>query len=78
MTADRELASGKVTVTDKKWTKLTVRCVSDKITALIDGQKVCEVSDRSYFRGLAGIGSSFEPVSFDNFLIKDVHVDSSE
>lgn len=78
MTADRELASGKVTGTDKKWTKLTVRCVSDKITALIDGQKVCEVSDRSYVRGLAGIGSSFEPVSFDNLLIEDVHVNSSE
>jgi hypothetical protein len=73
LTANDELASGKVTLSGKTWMNLKLRCQSDKITAFIDGQNVCEISDRSYLRGLAGIGCSFDPVSFDQFKISDIH-----
>jgi hypothetical protein len=73
LTADKELANGRITPSGKEWTNLKLRCQSDKITAFIDGQKVCEVSDGTYVRGLAGIGSSFDPVSFDMFQISDIH-----
>ncbi len=73
LTASRELASGQTVITGNTWVNLKVRCQSDVITAYIDNVKVCEISDISYRRGLAGIGSSFEPVSFDNLKINDVH-----
>ncbi len=73
LTAKDELASGRVTLSGKTWMNLKLRCQSDKIKAFIDGQKVCEVSDGSYIRGLAGIGCSFDPVSFDQFEISDIH-----
>ena len=49
------------------------KCQSDRITTYIDNKKVCEITDSSYRRGLAGIGSNFEPVSFDNFYVYDTY-----
>lgn len=73
LTASDELAGGQVDLKGKDWIKLKIKCQADRITAYIDNKKVCEITDSSYRRGLGGIGSNYEPVSFDNFYIYDTY-----
>ncbi len=42
----------------------------DKLKAIINGQVVTEISDTTYTHGMAGLGTSFHLVDFDNFEVK--------
>lgn len=65
------LAEGYVDLGDQKWHNLKISCHNNTITGWINDQKVCEVHDTRYRNGLAGIGSSFDPVLFDNLKIDE-------
>ncbi|GHT18117.1 hypothetical protein FACS1894189_5450 [Planctomycetales bacterium] len=56
-----------IPVDTKTWHTLTLSMQNDKITASINGKVLCEVTDNSFKHGMAGIGSSFHNVDFDNF-----------
>jgi hypothetical protein len=71
LTADEEIAAGSVNVSRKEWVNLKIACRGSVISGYINGDKVCEVNDPMYRRGLAGIGSSFDPVMFDNLKITE-------
>ena len=71
LTADEEIAAGSADVSRKEWVNLKIVCRGDLISGYINGEKVCEVNDPMYRRGLAGIGSSFDPVMFDNLKITE-------
>lgn len=69
MAADKTLSSGWIPVDTALWYTLTLKMKGDKITAIINDQLVCEVEDRSFSHGMAGIRTSFHPIDFDNFAI---------
>ncbi|GAP71912.1 galactocerebrosidase [Candidatus Symbiothrix dinenymphae] len=64
------LASGWLPVTLKTWNALTLSMKNTKITASINGTVLSEVEDPTFTHGVAGIGTSFHQVDFDNFQIK--------
>jgi hypothetical protein len=65
------LAEGKVELGNKKWHNIRISCHNNTITGWINGKKVSEVKDTRYRNGLAGIGSSFDSVLFDNLKIRE-------
>jgi hypothetical protein len=69
-TLRRTLASGTVTPPGTGPHNLMLRCQGQRITALLDGRVLAEIDDATYRNGLAGIGSSFHPVAFDNFSVR--------
>jgi hypothetical protein len=68
-TARRVLAQGTTTAPGADWHTLRLRCVGDRIVALLDGMPAAEVLDSTYQRGLIGLTSRFHPARFDNLLI---------
>ncbi|GHU61150.1 galactosylceramidase [Bacteroidia bacterium] len=66
---NKTLASGWLPVTLKSWNTLTLSMKNTKITASINGTVLSEVEDPAFTHGMAGIGSSFHKVDFDNFHI---------
>ncbi len=57
------------------WTNLKLICTENRMIAFINNKKGAEIKDNTYKNGMAGIGSSFYPVRFDNFSIKDASLD---
>ncbi|GHT13011.1 galactosylceramidase [Planctomycetales bacterium] len=66
---NKELSSGQIPVDTKTWHTLTLSMQNDKITASINGTVLCAVTDNSFKHGMAGIGSSFHKVDFDDFSV---------
>jgi hypothetical protein len=60
------LAHGTAPAPGTGWHQLGLRCVGDRIVALLDGKTVAEVRDSTYQRGLVGFVSRFHPAQFDN------------
>jgi hypothetical protein len=69
-TARRVIAAGKTNPPGLDWHRLTLRCVGDHITALLDGKQLIEMKDSTYQRGLVGITSRFHPARFDKLMIQ--------
>jgi hypothetical protein len=69
-TLRRTLASGTVPPPGIGRHNLMLRCQGQRITALLDDRVLAEIDDATYRNGLAGIGSSFHPVAFDNFSVR--------
>lgn len=65
-----KIASGNASFPPFIWHNLTIRFKGDNITVLVDNKEVVSVTDRRYTHGLAGLGSDFNFVEFDNFEIK--------
>ena len=65
-TARQLLAHGTAPAPGTGWHQLGLRCVGDRIVALLDGKTVAEVRDSTYQRGLVGFVSRFHPAQFDN------------
>jgi len=63
------LSSGKVDVAPDSWHSLKLRLNGGSITAMIDGRQVASVTDSTHRTGMAGLGSSFSYVDFDNFSV---------
>ena len=69
-TARKVIAHGTATTPGNEWRTLTLRCIGNQISAMIDGRTVTEVNDSTYQRGLAGIATRFHPARFDNFAVR--------
>lgn len=65
----KKLASGYVKVEKKSWHKILLDVNSEKIKAIVNGQVVANLIDSTYTKGMAGLGSSFHLVDFDNFSV---------
>jgi hypothetical protein len=68
-TARKVLANGTTTAPGAGWHKLALRCVGDRIEAMLDDRIVATLVDSTYPRGLVGITSRFHPSRFDNLAI---------
>jgi hypothetical protein len=68
-TARKVLAQGTTTAPGTGWRTLRLRCVGDRIVALLDDKSVADVRDSTYPRGLVGLVSRFHPARFDDMQI---------
>ena len=62
----KNLASGLVVLSENSWHSIQLDTKGDKITAIINGQTVANMTDSTYSHGMIGLGSSFNLVDFDN------------
>ena len=69
-TANKVLAGGTVAAPGAGWHQLRISCTGNSITAAIDGDVVARITDGTYRRGLAGIGSGFHAALFDNLIVR--------
>ena len=69
-TASKTLGSGKVAFSADTWHTLTLDFKGRTIRATIDGTQVAEVTDSTYAAGLAGVGSGWNRVEFDDFDVR--------
>ena len=70
MAGTKKMVSGLIDLNDNNWHSILLNAKGDKIKAIINGQVVAEINDSTYTRGMAGLGSSFHRVDFDNFEVK--------
>lgn len=70
MAGTKMLDSGLVKLPEKKWHTLYLENSGDQIKANINGQVVAVIVDLTFSHGMAGFGSSFHNVDFDNIEIK--------
>lgn len=67
---DKVLASGAVRGFDgAAWHRMTISFSSEKISAVLDGKALAQVSDGSAQGGLAYVASTYNPNLFDNISI---------
>lgn len=64
--SDKPLLTGKVAIQPGQWHRLGLRFKGDRITVLLDGQTGGTATDATHRQGLAGLGSGYEAVKFDN------------
>lgn len=65
----QKLASGFVKIDKDSWQKISLNLNAQNIKAIINGQTVASLTDSTYTSGMAGLGSSFHWVDFDNFSV---------
>ena len=70
MAGAKKLASGLVELPESGWDTIFLETKKERIKATINGKLVADITDTTYTHGMAGIGSSFNRVDFDNFSIK--------
>jgi galactosylceramidase len=66
---DKPLRTGKLAIQPGQWHRLGLRFQGEHITVLLDGQTAGAATDATYGQGLAGLGSGYEAVKFDNLSI---------
>ena len=66
-----KLASGHASFSTKTWHHLALAFKGSTIQASIDGVPVANVTDNTHRQGMAGIGTGWNKVQFDNFSIKE-------
>ena len=52
------------------WHNLKLRFKGSHVIAVIDGVAVCSIMDDFHHNGAVGLACSFEPVEFDNFIVR--------
>ena len=65
----KKLASGLIALPENSWNSIQLDARGDKITAIVNGQSVAEITDSTYSHGMIGLGSSFNEVDFDNVKV---------
>jgi galactosylceramidase len=69
LTGSSSLVAGRVADPATGWHKLALHCTGAHIVGVIDDQTVADVTDRTYTRGLAGVGCGLHPARFDNLVV---------
>ncbi len=69
---EKIIARGRDSFNPFIWHIVKMRFVNDEIRVIIDDQEIVKVKDDTYKHGAVGIGSVFNYVEYDNFLIKPV------
>lgn len=64
------MTSGSVPFQPGEWHSLKLRFKGDTITAFIDGKEVACLTDHTYGKGYAGIGTGWNHARFDNIKMK--------
>ena len=64
------LLVGKHAVNPGAWHRIGLRFFGSRITVMMDGMEAGFVTDVTFAAGLAGLGSAFESVDFDNLVIE--------
>ncbi|HUQ66677.1 MAG TPA: hypothetical protein VM101_11000 [Flavitalea sp.] len=67
----KRLARGKVSLDILKWQTISIETKGRIVQATINGKVIAKVADAAFSHGIAGIGSSFHVVDFDNFSIAE-------
>jgi hypothetical protein len=70
MAGAKKLVSGLVILPESGWDTLVLETKKERIKATINGKLVADITDTTYTHGMAGVGSSFNLIDFDNFSIK--------
>jgi galactosylceramidase len=70
MAGAKKLVSGLVILPESGWDTLVLETKKERIKATINGKLVADITDTTYTHGMAGVGSSFNQIDFDNFSIK--------
>jgi hypothetical protein len=66
----KKLFEGKADVAPGSWHRFGLRMIGARLAVIVDGKEAGGVADGTYDRGLAGIGSSWEGMRFDNLTIE--------
>ena len=66
----KRLSNGLVQLKEKNWHTLVLETKGIQLKGYVDNQLITDISNSAYSHGMAGIGSSFNNVDFDNFTIK--------
>ena len=66
----KRLSNGLVPLNGNNWHTLMLETKGIQIRGYINNQLVTDISNSAYQHGMAGVGSSFNNVDFDNFKIK--------
>ena len=64
------LESGQAYITVQEWHNLRLSFAGDTIKAFINNRLVADIRDSLYTAGLAGLGSGFHFIEFDNFRVE--------
>ncbi|HWR14106.1 MAG TPA: family 16 glycoside hydrolase [Terriglobales bacterium] len=65
-----KLASGKIAFDTAKWHTMRLVFKGTTIQAVVDGTVLSTITDSSHSRGMAGVGSGWNHVQFDNFSVR--------
>ena len=65
----KTLAAGAVSHAAGRWHRLALKFAGPMIVASIDGAEVKAIEDRTFDRGMAGLGSGWHRALFDNFSV---------
>jgi hypothetical protein len=65
-----KLASGLIPLKLNDWQTMKIDAGGDQIKAIINNEVVATLIDSTYTHGMAGLGSSFNNVDFDNFELE--------
>jgi galactosylceramidase len=66
------LAEGQVAFTTNRWQLIGLMCLGPRITAWFGSEKLVSVTDLTYRRGQAGIGTGWNQAWFDNFSVQPI------
>lgn len=66
----KKLSNGLIQLKEKNWHTLVLETKGIQLKGYVDNQLITDISNSAYSHGMAGIGSSFNNVDFDNFTIK--------
>lgn len=69
---DKILKSGNHIFAPFLWHKLKMKLLGDTISITLDGQALVTIENHKYSHGMAGLGSGYNIVQFDNFSVKEV------
>jgi galactosylceramidase len=67
---DQKISSGRIDFPPFIWHQLSMKFKDNTISVSVNNKEVVSVSDTKFTHGLAGIGSDFDYVEFDNFEVK--------
>ena len=70
MAGPKKLSYGIIALPEKGWNKVQLDVKGEKIKVIINHQVLTEITDSTYSHGMAGLGSSFNVVDFDNLAIE--------
>lgn len=67
---EKVLASGTTTFAAGIWHRLALRFAGDRITVIMDGRPVKEVTETTFRQGMIGIGCGWHAAEFDNLEVQ--------
>ena len=67
---DQKIGSGTTTFQPFTQNRISMKFMGNRVSASVNSKEVVSINNSKYTHGLAGIGSDFNTVEFDNFEVK--------